>query len=335
MKIYVDAYYIDFLTPNTFVQFDNIDTIPDHVDIIGITRYDKNLEQHQLIINQLLPKTKKLIVTLIEAVNPNLIDFLLANADPRLTFMVDSDLNHWVPNAKTITSWFMCPTMFYRTAPQARDLLDKLVFDINKPKLFDCLLGQQRDHRDQVEQFYHRSPHKDQFIFTYFKDNIRNGHWNLDIGSIQKTGMQIDYQGWKAPLSSLIPVEIYNQSHYSIVTETIAFNTHNQYTEKLAKPMLAKRLFVVFAGQYYLRNLRCKGFMTFDGIIDESYDLIEDPTERFTQAWRQVEWLCQQDPVQIITNLEHIVNHNQQHLLNTDWHENMRSLLINLGSESK
>ena len=330
MKIYIDGYYLDFLEPNTFVQFTNFDTIPYRVDIIGITRYTKNLEEHQRIIDQLLPKTKKLIVTLIEAVNSDLVDFLLRNTDPRIEFLVDSDLNYPVPNAKTITSWFMCPTNFYVTSPQARSLLDKLTPVANRPKLFDCLLGQQRDHRDAVATFYKNSQHQDKFIFTYFKDNIQNGQWELELGSIQKTAQEIDYQGWPAPLSSLIPVDIYNQSYYSIVTETIAFNTHNQYTEKLAKPILAQRLFVAFAGQYYLRNLRNKGFQTFNDIIDESYDNIKDANTRYQQAWQQIEYLCSQDPTDIIKRIEPIVTHNQQHFLTADWHANMRCSLHSL-----
>lgn len=324
MKIYVDGYYLDFLEPNTFVQFTNIDTIPNDVDIIGITRYTKDLEEHQRIIDQLLPKTKKLIVALIEAVNPDLVDFLLRNPDPRIEFLVDSDLNYPVANAKTITSWFMCPTNFYVTSPQARSLLTRLTSTTNRPKLFDCLLGQPRDHRDIVEEFYKHSPSQDKFIFTYFKDNIHNGRWELDLGSIKKTAQEIDYQGWPAPLSSLIPVEIYNQSYYSIVTETIAFNTHNQYTEKLAKPILAQRLFVVFSGQYYLRNLRNKGFQTFGSIIDESYDDIEDSYTRYARAWKQVEYLCNQDPDDIVKRIELIVKHNQQHFLTTNWHSNIK-----------
>jgi hypothetical protein len=327
MKIYIDGYFLDFAEPNTFVQYSDFDSIPNDVDIIGVTRYTKDLKEHQRVIDQLLPKTKKLIVALIEAVNPDLIEFLLRNPDPKIEFLVDSDLNHPVPNASTITSWFMCPTNFYVTSPQARSLLTQLSSTVNRPKLFDCLLGQPRDHRDMVAEFYKHSQNQDKFIFTYFRDNIQKGQWGLDLGPIRKTAQEIDYQGWMAPLSSLVPVDIYNQSYYSIVTETIAFNTHNQYTEKLAKPILAKRLFVAFAGQYYLRNLRNKGFQTFSNVIDESYDDIEHAPTRYARAWAQVEYLCSQDPVDVVKQIESIVNHNQQHFLTTNWHANIKLTL--------
>jgi len=328
MKIYADSYYLDFLPLNGFVEIDNIDAIPNGTDIIAITRYTGDLIEHQRIIDYLLPKTKKLVITLIEAVNPDLMEFLSNNTNPKIEFFIDSDLNCSVANAKTITSWFMCSTNFYVTSPQARSLLDQLTHQVKKPMLFDCLLGTKKSHRDQVENFYQQSPYQDKFIFTYFKDDVRKGSWQQPIpDSMQWSSDSVDYEGFSCPLSALIPVDIYNQTYYSVVAETTALNTHNQYTEKLAKPLLAQRLFVAFAGQHYLRNLRRKGFRTFDNVIDEGYDAIEDDQLRFAQAWRQIEYLCQQDPVAIVSKIEHIVTHNQQHFLNTDWHVNMKCSL--------
>jgi len=326
MKIYADSYYLDFLPLNGFVEIDSIDSIPNGIDIIAITRYTGDLIEHQRIIDYLLPKTKKLVITLIEAVNPDLIEFLSNNTNPKIEFFIDSDLNCAVANAKTITSWFMCPANFYVTSPQARSLLDKLSPDVDRFKFFDCLLGNKKAHRDQIENFYKQSLYQDKFIFTYFKNNIHQGQWHTDLSNdVKFSADTVDFQGWQTPLSALIPVDIYNKTYYSIVAETTALNTHNQYTEKLAKPILAKRLFVAFAGQHYLRNLRRKGFRTFDSVIDESYDVIEDDNIRFAQAWQQVEYLCQQDPVAIVSKIEHIVTHNQQHFLNTNWHSSMES----------
>jgi hypothetical protein len=324
MQIYADSYYLDFLKPNTFLQFDNIDTIPDSVDLIAITRYNGNLSEHQAVINQLLPKTKKLIVTMIEVINHDLSDFLLSNSDPKIEFFVDADLNCPVPHAKSITSWFMCPKNFYVTSPQAISLLGQLTSNTNKLKFFDCLLGTKKPHRDQIEFFYSKSPYQDKFIFVYFKNDVRNGQWHTtQLDGINFSADLVDFEGWQTPLSALVPVDIYNQSYYSIVAETIALNTHTQYTEKLAKPILAKRLFVVFSGQYYLRNLKRNGFMTFDSVIDESYDAIADDNMRFAQAWQQVEYLCSQDPVAVQHKIKSIVDHNQQHFLTTNWHANM------------
>jgi hypothetical protein len=43
-------------------------------------------------------------------------------------------------------------------------------------------------------------------------------------------------------------------------------------TEKTAKPIWAKRLFVMFGTPGFLKKLHELGFKTFDHVIDESYD---------------------------------------------------------------
>jgi hypothetical protein len=108
------------------------------------------------------------------------------------------------------------------------------------------------------------------------------------------------------------------------VAETTAENSYNQYTEKVAKPIVAGRPFVAFAGQHYLANLRHLGFKTFESVIDESYDSIANLRERMQAAWYQVEWLCAQDPAHIYGELHDVLQHNHEHFLSTDWHSTIR-----------
>ena len=100
-------------------------------------------------------------------------------------------------------------------------------------------------------------------------------------------------------MSRVIPISVFNQTAYSIVAETDFDNTLSMFTEKIAKPMIARRLFVVFSGYQYLHNLRKQGYRTFDGIIDEGYDQIRDDQTRLNAAFEQVLWLCEQDQQQI------------------------------------
>ena len=83
--------------------------------------------------------------------------------------------------------------------------------------------------------------------------------------------------------------------------------------------MIARRLFVAFTGYKFLHNLRRLGFRTFDGVIDESYDLILDDTERYTAAFAQVERLCATPHSEILPVIADTVEHNYQLLMNTDW----------------
>lgn len=114
-------------------------------------------------------------------------------------------------------------------------------------------------------------------------------------------------------LAQLVPWEVYQRSLYSIVTET-NFENYFFFSEKTAKPLYAGRPFVFFGAQGQLQDLRRMGFETFDGIIDESYDLVKDNTLRFELAFEQVRWLFNQNHPQLYQKLKPRLEHNQRHI---------------------
>jgi len=129
----------------------------------------------------------------------------------------------------------------------------------------------------------------------------------------------VKFHGHLCHLSQVIPTAVFNDTAYSIVAETDHDNTLSFFSEKTAKPMIYKRLFIVFSGYKFLHNLRALGFKTFDGIIDESYDLIQDDTARYSAAFEQVRWLCTQDQQAIYNQIYDILEHNYSLIMNTDW----------------
>jgi hypothetical protein len=81
------------------------------------------------------------------------------------------------------------------------------------------------------------------------------------------TVSQVIYYGYKISLSQVVPIKAYNQTAYSVVAETNFADDFVFHTEKIVKPILARRLFIVFGGHQYLKNLRQLGFKTFNNII--------------------------------------------------------------------
>jgi hypothetical protein len=126
-------------------------------------------------------------------------------------------------------------------------------------------------------------------------------------------------------LSQIIPVNVYNNTAYSAIAETCWQDNFAFFTEKTAKPIMARRLFVVFAGRGYLANLRRLGFKTFGDIIDESYDQETDALVRWRRAWDQVAWLSEQPQELILEQIRPTVEHNAQVMLTTDWYDLFRS----------
>lgn len=112
----------------------------------------------------------------------------------------------------------------------------------------------------------------------------------------------------------------YNDSYWSLVVETHLSLEDNLpgvfLTEKTWKPIANAQPFVILGNAGSLDYLKSLGFRTFEEIgIDESYDTVQDPTERFNAVCRLTDTLCNHsvDQLQIINRQARpIVEHNQQ-----------------------
>lgn len=193
-----------------------------------------------------------------------------------------------------------------------------------KPLMFDCLLGARRDHRTFIYNKIFENNLSHNFYLTYYGEGITKDNFYLEPGTVvhgdvKWTNYSAEYQGMNMLLSQIIPLSIYKQTAYSIVAETNVDNDFNFFTEKVAKPILAKRLFIAFSTYNYLKSLRSLGFQTFGNIIDESYDAIENDAERFEQAFLQVQRLCSMDQAEVLAKIQPIVEHNHNVLINCSW----------------
>lgn len=224
--------------------------------------------------------------------------------------------------------WFKTTANLYRALP---DVLSSINVDINKPKRFDALLGSPKPHRSFVHDSVIEHGLQDKFVMTY------GGEWSnekfyaqdyfiyepgtevIDVPGHRGTMDWARYHGQRCHLSQIIPVQVFNNTSYSIVAETDYDDTLSFFSEKTAKVLIARRLFVVFTGYKFLYNLRRLGFQTFNDVIDESYDLIPSGPKRLAAAFQQVQRLCQTDPSEIRERLAPVVEHNYKIMMNTDW----------------
>lgn len=222
--------------------------------------------------------------------------------------------------------WFKTTTTVYKQLP---DKLNEIQYGVKKPRYFDALLGVLKPHRDFVYQAVNSNQLNDKFIMTYggaWDDNEfyadKYFAWEPDcvpVGKIIGTADWVDYCGVRTGLSRVIPIAVFNDTAHSVIAETDHDNTLSFFSEKTAKPMIARRLFVAFSGYKFLHNLQAQGFLTFCDVIDESYDLIKDDRERYTAAFEQVKRLCNMDQEFVYATLKLVLEHNHNHIMNTDW----------------
>jgi hypothetical protein len=126
-----------------------------------------------------------------------------------------------------------------------------------------------------------------------------NDHWLLDNNKVNgypsesycdgliltKPGhFHTDYKDLQSPQQQMSAIDI--------ITETMFDYPHPCVTEKILKPLLSKRMFIVVGAPNLLEWLHHKGFKTFTPFIDESYDSIVDPVERITAITTEIDRLC-------------------------------------------
>lgn len=323
--IYLDAYYWG-LCDRPCHYFDRTDEIPYGCDMIGLVFYSWDTDHITHTIHSLLDRCDRMAVVINEPVGDleRLLDLV---PDPRVQFFADAVLMRPDARLHTAISWFVNTENYYATRTWARDLIEDLSQGHPRSHRVDCLLGHQRTHRDIIDQLYKGSRCRDSIIFTYYRRDLRDGIWDYPLEDHFCSAASVDFRGDRPRASAILPVSVYNQSYYSVVAETTIPHNQSQFTEKVAKPMIARRPFVAFAGPGYLRNLRGLGFQTFGTVIDESYDDILDLESRMRAAWHQVEALCDLDPRSVLHSLAAQLDHNQRHFLRTDWQASIKRYL--------
>jgi hypothetical protein len=168
-------------------------------------------------------------------------------------------------------------------------------------------------------------------IVNDLESNIINGlgvnlyDYLVDVVNNRKTGDDCYFTR-----AYNVPEAIFNITKYSLVAETYQSQIFHP-TEKTAKMFLAKRVFIMFSCHNFLKNLQNMGFKTFDSIIDESYDQIDDTRKRFDYAFEQVKYLDKLDYKEVYSSVNDILEHNYNVMCDTNRQFNRISQFIDKG----
>jgi hypothetical protein len=274
------------------------------------------------------------VIVLCSELHSRTVDFIRRNDRANIVYFICGALNFDMQRSPVHLwhDWFITTKHFYKHVKP--DFLDQLAPYSEKERMFDILLGTQKPHRTAVYNYVKEHNLDDQVVMTYFNkptltqtfdvddtsewiwpdgytaDKDPNTNWTVTI---------VDFQGHRMSLSQIIPTQVYNRTAYTVVAETNTENDWVFFTEKIVKPILARRLFIVLGNRYYLQALRNLGFKTFDSIIDESYDVAE--FSRPETAMSQLAWLCKQPQADVLAKIKPICDHNYDVMMNTDWYD--------------
>ena len=115
--------------------------------------------------------------------------------------------------------------------------------------------------------------------------------------------------------STLYRTDFYSKIALDVVTETVFNYPYPYISEKTLRPIACKRMFIIIGAADTLAILKIYGFKTWSDLIDESYDSISDPEERFLSVIESVNNFCKlslTDVKQFLLNNQDRLDHNFQ-----------------------
>jgi hypothetical protein len=177
---------------------------------------------------------------------------------------------------------------------------------------------------------------------------LRSAVWSynttLDIGDrIEECPIQLDLLDIRSDITRLLRAGPYRcdeldaaahndhsqhvAEHYDRTACSIVLETHFDadgsggafLTEKTWKCIKHGHPFVLFAPANSLQALRDLGYRTFDSVIDNRYDTLEDNNQRYLSAIRTVQQLSIIDPNALYNSCVADLAHNQQLFLASKW----------------
>ena len=121
----------------------------------------------------------------------------------------------------------------------------------------------------------------------------------------------------------------YNSEDYAsiaieVVLETMFDDVRHHLTEKALRPIACGRPFILASTPGSLQYLRNYGFKTFHGIIDESYDTINDPVERLQaicNEMKRISHLPTQQKYKLWEELYAIADYNKAWFFSQQWQD--------------
>lgn len=153
---------------------------------------------------------------------------------------------------------------------------------------------------------------------AYDQYNFINPLWkpNIDLAGY------FDQNLHSNSASADFDLEDYNNTDIEVVLETLFDDQRLHLTEKSLRPIACGQPFILVATHGSLEYLRSYGFQTFNSVFDESYDTIENPTERLKAVIKIMLEIANWTPAERehkIAELKRIADYNHQHMFSSNF----------------
>jgi hypothetical protein len=131
----------------------------------------------------------------------------------------------------------------------------------------------------------------------------------------------------------------YQSCAVEVVLETLFDDTRIYLTEKILRPIACGQPFILVSTPGSLEYLRNYGFQTFDGLIDENYDFIKNPTDRLqavVDIMKNISSLPSDEKSALFAKMMEIAKYNQKRFFSDEFqYQIIQELKTNLDAGMK
>lgn len=127
--------------------------------------------------------------------------------------------------------------------------------------------------------------------------------------------------------------DIYIESYFSIITETLFYEHGHYISEKTFKGIQHLHPFVIVGKPGIIKYLKNLGFQTFSDFWDETYDEINNDSDRMIVISNLIKELCEKSKDEwdlLYKKMKPILIHNRNHLLSFDEYKVSQTYMNNL-----
>lgn len=160
-----------------------------------------------------------------------------------------------------------------------------------------------REHRLIIANHLYKN-FKDQIILSKHSENNNN---NLFINTITNSSENYSYT---------IHEKDFVDSFCHIVTERIYYENRIHLTEKVFRPIICCRPFILVSSSKSLQYLKNYGFKTFNSFWNEDYDLVDDHNLRMEKILKIINYLgslSHNEILNLLVKMQDILIYNRNH----------------------
>lgn len=120
----------------------------------------------------------------------------------------------------------------------------------------------------------------------------------------------------------------YEQTYFSVIGE--ANVTTRFVTEKIYKPIYNFHPFIIIGAPRILEYLKSKGYLTFEEMFDESYDLESNPVKRINMVISEIEKFTNRNTYEkqlLLEKIKYKLIHNREHYIKITKNNKVEELL--------